>query len=133
MRDHKGDFIAGKNLRLPGKVSVFEAEAMGVREALSWIGEQNVNGATVVLELDSLLTMQAVNGHTSNLLEVGEVIENCKMLLRSLDRTYVCFVRKLANKVAHEIAKIPCLVNHHNVFTSPPACVLETLLFDFHS
>lgn len=35
LRNHSGTFLAGKNIRLPVPTSVFEAEALGVREALS--------------------------------------------------------------------------------------------------
>lgn len=39
-------------------------------------------------------------------------------------------VRKLANKGAHLIACIPCMLNSFNMFESLPHCLLETLSSD---
>lgn len=39
LRDHGGTFIAGQTLRLQAPDSVFEAEVIGVREALFWIAD----------------------------------------------------------------------------------------------
>lgn len=35
LRNHTGDFLAGKTMCMPEVESVFEAEVMGVREALT--------------------------------------------------------------------------------------------------
>lgn len=43
MRDHLCTFIAGKTRCFPSVDSVFEAEAVGIREALSWIKEHQLN------------------------------------------------------------------------------------------
>ncbi|KAL8148945.1 hypothetical protein AgCh_006084 [Apium graveolens] len=133
MRNYLGEFLAGKNLCLPMADSVFEAEALGVREALSWIKDQQLHGTKVFVESDSLLTTKAIECDKVICLEVGEVIEECKQALQNLSTVLVCFIRKNANRVAHKIARIPCLVNSQNVFTSPPTCLLEPLMFDLLS
>lgn len=129
LRDHHGSLLAGKVLRLSAPASVFEAETIGVREALSWIMAQQLHRKTVLVETDSLLTMQALHNDTINYLEVEDVIVSCQLHLQHLVDTSVSFIRKQSNRVAHEIAKLPCLVNCQFEFTSPP-CLLETLLFD---
>ncbi|KAL8127779.1 hypothetical protein AgCh_014632 [Apium graveolens] len=133
MRNYLGEFLAGKNLCLPMADSVFKAEALGVREALSWIKDQQLHGTKVLVESDSLLTTKAIEGDKVICLEVGEVIEECKQALHNLSTVSVYFIRKNANRVAHEIARIPCLVNSQNIFTSPPTCLLEPLMFDLLS
>ncbi|KAL8111526.1 hypothetical protein AgCh_019295 [Apium graveolens] len=133
MRNHLGEFLACKNMCLPMVNSVLEAEAVGVREALSWIKDLQLHGTKVVVESDSLLTTKAIAGDIVNCLEVGEVLEECKQALQNLPTVAVSFIRKNANKVAHEIARIPCLVNSQNIFTSPPTCLLEALTFDLSS
>lgn len=133
LRDHLGSFLAGKNLRLFAPVSVVEAEVVGVREALSWIKEMHLQNTRVIIETDSLLTVQAIKSKEQNYLEVGAVIDDCKLQLQHLTEARIHFTRKQANRVAHEIARIPCLANCQNLFTSPPTCLLETLLFDIRN
>lgn len=39
LRDHTASFLAGKNLSFATPDTAFEAEALSIREALSWIKE----------------------------------------------------------------------------------------------
>lgn len=130
LRDQRGDFLAGKCATFNMVDSVFEAEAIGVREALSWINEIQIHQAEIIVETDSSLTAKAITGPGTNLLEVGEVINICKHKISNLVDTSIRFVRKNANRVAHELARFPCLVNSHVCFTSPPTCLLEALSYD---
>lgn len=59
-----------------------------------------------------------MNSLEMNLFKVGDVLEHCKFLLRELTGTSLYFVKNQANLVIHEFAKLPCLVNCHNMFTS---------------
>lgn len=55
LRDHKGSFIEGKNMRLKGPNSVFETETIGVHEVLSWVFDRF--SSKIIIESDSLLTV----------------------------------------------------------------------------
>lgn len=57
------------------------------------------------------------------------MLDRCRSILKSRDDFSVTFVRKQANKVAHEVARLPCLLNCYNSFTSPPSSLLETLSY----
>lgn len=85
---------------------------------------------SVVLETDSLLTVEAILRNKQCLLEVGHVIEHCRMLVNAIPGFSINHVRKQGNKVAHRLARIPCVTNCFHVFTSPPSYMLETLLND---
>lgn len=64
---------------MEGDIPVFEAEARGVLEALMWI--QEMQKFDVDIELDSLLTVNAIHkGHEFNL-EVGDVLNECRSML----------------------------------------------------
>lgn len=76
LRDYSGTFVASKN-----PISMFEAEAVGVREALLWIKELHLQSIRVLIETDSLLTVQAIKSKERNYLEVGEVNEECCLQL----------------------------------------------------
>ncbi|XP_074356538.1 uncharacterized protein LOC141696278 [Apium graveolens] len=108
MRNHVGTFLAGRNQCFSGKI---------LRDV-------------VTIESDSHLAVKAIAGDSLNFLETSEVVECCKLHLESLQSCSVVFIRKVANKVAHEVARIPCLVNSHNLFTSPPTWLLEALSSD---
>lgn len=98
-------FVEGKCLSLPRLATVLEAESIGVREALSWLMEDANRNVTV--KTDSLLVVRALKGGTVNLLEVGSVLEHCRLLLRDLPQVTLGHVRKQANRVAHSLARIP--------------------------
>lgn len=131
LRDHNGSFIQGKNLCLPYPGTVLEGEAIGVKEALTWIKELQLHNISI--ESDSRLTVKAINENVDYQLEVGDVLEGCRCDLLSMAGVVVSYIRKQANKVAHGIARIPCSIGCSNVFTSPPACMLETILYDISS
>lgn len=96
MRDHRGDFVAGKTMCLSAVGSVFEA--LGVRESLSWIQNQQLQGAKVMIESDSMLMVNAILSEKGNLLEVGDIVEDCKQKLRGLSRLSVSVIRKNAKR-----------------------------------
>ncbi|XP_017224846.1 uncharacterized protein LOC108201070 [Daucus carota subsp. sativus] len=131
LRNNQGQFLAGRVMRFAGHVPVVEAEMVGVIEAISWANQLQI--PSVIVETDSQLCANAIKGENSNnnLLEIGNLIQQCKALIRSSSRVLVDFVRKQANRVAHQIAKIPCMLNGFSDFTSPPSCLLETIMSDF--
>ena len=128
VRDDRGAFILGKTMRFEGTVPVFEAEAIGVNEALSWIRSLQLQQVTI--ETDSFLTVKALEGNYHNYLEVGNWIESCRLKLQDRGDISIKYVRKNANMAAHLMARIPCLVNCYNVMLSPPLHMLETLMYD---
>ena len=128
LRDDKGEFIRGKNLRHAGTVNVMEAEAIGLQEALAWLEDMGVQN--VVIECDSQLVTDSVQYNKEYQLEVGNVLEFCRAKLRQRADFILHNIKKQANKVAHYMARIPCLVGCYNIFTSPPQDVLESLYSD---
>lgn len=71
LRDYQGAFVEAKNLCLPVPAFIFEAEAIRIREALSWL--MSWQHPKLCIELDSLVTMQAIQDK-GNQLKVGLVI-----------------------------------------------------------
>ena len=130
LRDDNGKFIEGKNMRVGGKLSVTEAEARGVQEALIWIEELGLQHVTV--ESDSELVVHALQRDIVYLVEVGHTIEVCKEKLGQRTDIAVVHVKKQANRVAHLLARIPCLLNSFNHFVSPPNVLLEMLSSEFN-
>ena len=125
VRDHAGTFIEGRCMALMYSGTRVEVECMRVREALSWV--KSISDERVIIETDSLLVVHALYGKSENLLALGHVIEQCNGILKDLPGVVVSHVRKQANKVAHDLAKIPYLLNCLNVFMSPFTHLLETI------
>ena len=128
LRDHQGHFVRGRVCKSAGCVSVFEAELVGILEALIW--SSTLPGYTVAVESDSQLCVKAIYSDLHNHLEAGNLVEHCRILLRSQVGVSVGFVKKQANTVAHVLARISCTLNSFIDLLSPPYCVLATLLSD---
>lgn len=126
LRNHLGGYIAGRTMKFAGNVSVMEAELTGIVEALLWAREVVVVG--VVIESDSLLSIQAIQQGQENMLEAGDLMEHCINIMSNDARLSLKFVRKQANKVAHKISRFPCELNSLIVIPSPLIYLLETLL-----
>lgn len=129
-RDQKGHFIEVRTMAFHQAADVFEAECIGMKEALSWVLNQENKKATV--ETDSMLTIEAIKGQRENMLEVGHVIDQCKSMLLLMPDVKVKFVRKQASKVAHELARLPCMINGLIVYTAPLTHLVELYYLDFN-
>lgn len=79
-------------MRFAGPVSVFEAEIMGLAEALSWLHSRFVHRD--VIKTDSLLTARAIISVAHNRLEVGDAIDSCRAHLHDNPDFSIIFVRK---------------------------------------
>lgn len=47
IRNDKGRYVRGKNMRVAGMVTVMEVEARGVQEAINWVEEMGLQGITI--------------------------------------------------------------------------------------
>lgn len=128
LRDDHGPFAAGKTMQVAGNVSVMEAELTGILEALIWAKE--MTEGKVMIEGDSLLSVTAIKQGQCNLLEIGDLLQQCDDLLSGDGRFSINHVKKQANKVAHSLARYPCELNGFIFFSSPPSILLETLLLE---
>lgn len=124
LRDHQGHFVRGRVCKFAGRVFVFEAELVGILEALIW--STTLPGHTFAVESDSQQSVKAIHSTLHNHLDVGDLVEHCRLLIRN----QVGVVKKQANSVAHLLAHIPCTLNNFIGLLSPPSCVLETLVSD---
>ncbi|KAK1353602.1 hypothetical protein POM88_008168 [Heracleum sosnowskyi] len=131
LRDDTGVFVAGMVKRFDENATVLEAEATGMYEVLQWVCGLGVS--QVVVESDSLVVVDALNKNRKYVSEVGSIFESCRVVLQQRCDLKVQHVRRQANKVAHSIAKIPCMSGSMNCFSTPPPCVLELIVSDSFS
>uniref|UniRef100_A0A803Q085 RNase H type-1 domain-containing protein n=1 Tax=Cannabis sativa TaxID=3483 RepID=A0A803Q085_CANSA len=102
-RDCCGVLIQGKTVCCQGHVDPPITEAMGVREALSWI--KTFPWQLVTLETDSLVVVQALRSSMDMISLFGLVIKDCKNLLATMCNVSIFFVKRSTNSVAHAFAR----------------------------
>lgn len=130
LRNDGGIFMAGKQVSIEAKVSILEAEATGVQEAMHWIRDLGIRN--VVVENDSLTVVNALLRNTEYVSEVDIIIfESCRLFLKQRNNVKVQHVRQQANRVAHSIAKLFCASGTVNIIDLPPPCVLEHIVSDY--
>lgn len=128
LRDQNGVYLRGNTMKFPSNVTAFEAEVVGLHEALLKMAS---NGSQpIIVETDSLLVVQALQNRRKYRLEVGTILEACQGILSSKSNLRVSHVKRLANKAAHLMARVSCSLNSYNSFEYPPRCVLETIMYE---
>ncbi|XP_019163573.1 PREDICTED: uncharacterized protein LOC109159918 [Ipomoea nil] len=100
IRDHHGFFVAAISDVRPGPLSPREAEALAVREALSWLKRHHWDGLVVETDAEILLT----HLHKLSRSPFGLLIEDITALLSSFNDITFRHVRRTANAVAHLLA-----------------------------
>lgn len=79
-------------------------EAIAIKEALSWVKQENWQ--QVVVESDCLMAVQAIRSKVSMISPFGRVIEECRQLLHVLNTSSVLFIKRYSNMAAHELARV---------------------------
>ena len=129
LRDSSGTFIDGFSCCHSGLVTPELGEAMGVREALSWIKTKNLS--QVLIETDSLLVVQALRSNISMASYFGCVIDDCKRLWKDLNLVSIYFVKRSANEATHALAKASSSIVERTFLRDDlPSRVLDVILED---
>nr|GMC64734.1 uncharacterized protein LOC109164833 [Ipomoea batatas] len=130
LRDEDGNFIAALCTPWKGKLLAKEAEALGVREALSWI--KQLNYTHVEVEMDAANVLHEIN-HPQGFSPVKVLIHDVKEIARSVPHVIFSFVKRSANRVAHELARAACSMSECNVwFHDPPPIIIDSLRWDLN-
>ncbi|KAM6552804.1 hypothetical protein CsatB_013566 [Cannabis sativa] len=128
-RNSDGLLLEGRMKYTSVQVDVAVAEAIGIREVLSWLKERQ--WPQVFIETDSLCVVQAFHSSIDMISLFGSVIQDCKMLFASFNNVVVSFVKRSANVVTHKFAKADRLY-HDRTFSleSVPTELLSCLAAD---
>ncbi|KAM6582866.1 hypothetical protein CsatB_009868 [Cannabis sativa] len=127
-RDHDGILIEAFQSCKPGAIDAELAEAIGVKEALSWIkrkGWQNV-----IVETDCINVVHALRSKVHMISPYGSIINESKLLLSVLNNVSVIFVKRSANKVAHFLtrdsySKADCIISRDSIPTMLMSLILK--------
>lgn len=89
VRNHNGQLLEAKSRCSRGRINPELAEAIGIREALSWVKQKQMN--EVEIETDCLQVAQAIRSSVSSFSYLGRVVEVCRKVLASLKRLNILF------------------------------------------
>ena len=106
------------------------AEALGIREALSWIKTKDWHNVEV--ESDSLVSIQAIRSPTVLLSYFGRIVHECRQLLLDLihHEVSIKFVKRSANAVAHSLARSTSIISDRIVSGSDVPVDLKFVLLN---
>lgn len=102
IRDSNGKFVAAKGIPWIGVFQLKEAEAMSIREALSWLKKLNLE--FVKVETDVLQVYNGILVESINFV-LGFMLDDIKEMARGFSHLYFNFVKRSANRVAHLVAR----------------------------
>ncbi|KAH9670971.1 reverse transcriptase domain-containing protein [Citrus sinensis] len=126
IRNSEGEFLAARCVGRHGAFSAREAEALGIREALSWLKEYKL--PCVIVEMDCLQVFQALTEGFSGPNGFGLIIEDCRELALVLGEVKFSFVRRSANFAAHSVARAGNSMTDSRVWNcAPPPWLLNSL------
>ncbi|XP_074378029.1 uncharacterized protein LOC141719551 [Apium graveolens] len=102
LRDTHGQFLGARCKRVEGAWRPREAEAIGLKEAMSWVKRMNITHC--VFETDSKSVANACND-TSGEAYFGTIVSNCISIMKHIDHVLVKFAYRSANMIGHVLAK----------------------------
>lgn len=105
-----------------------EAEAIAMKEALSWIIALQYEKC--VIETDSKMLVQACNG-AMDYSFFGTLVDDCVHLSKHINHVLIQFVYRSANRVAHELARATYSMSYIGEwYTIPPNFISHVLDLD---
>ncbi|XP_019190782.1 PREDICTED: uncharacterized protein LOC109185256 [Ipomoea nil] len=102
LRDDGGNFLAAKNVIVPGLYTVREAEVLSIREALSWLKGTGLGAVDV--ETDCKIVFDALTSD-SFISVFGYLVDDVKSLAFEIEDVQFCHVKRSANCAAHAVAR----------------------------
>ncbi len=98
-----GDFIIDERIYSAREISVYEAEVMAIKEALSWLKDHNILGRRVNIYSDSQSAVISINGHVAT----NGLLKDTMMSLCALKQSHpveVKWVKGHNNNTGNEYA-----------------------------
>lgn len=102
IRDSQGLFKSARCRTLDGAWQAREAEAISLKEALTWVKELQLSHC--IFQSDSKLLVNACKGMTGEAY-FDTIVRDCVFLLKHINQVQLEFVYRSANSVAHCLAK----------------------------
>ncbi|KAL8146785.1 hypothetical protein AgCh_004503 [Apium graveolens] len=102
VRDTAGNFIMARSRKQENLVPPREAEAMCLKEALSWMKSKGFQKC--IFETDSQVLAQACKGRSGNSY-FSAIVSDCIDSFKHYDDVQVCFAHRSTNEAAYILAR----------------------------
>ncbi|KAL8125037.1 hypothetical protein AgCh_012638 [Apium graveolens] len=130
IRDERGSFVRAMCKQIRGNWTPREAEAISLKEALSWVKQYGFRRC--VFETDSKLLADAVNGDTGRSY-FHSIVGDCVALFKHFENVLVRFVPRSANGVAHLLARVSRSMSDSQEWEDvAPNLLFDVLSFDLN-
>ena len=129
IRNERGEVMAAMSVRGPQVVDSEEAEILACRRAMEFVREAGFT--ELVIEGDNVNVMKSVSASEADQSRLGHIIQDIKWLTQGLRKVSFSYVRRVANYVAHGLARYAKYVKEdmYWIEDNPPP-VLKALYYD---
>lgn len=102
-RNHLAELLIGKSDILLSSATILEAETIALLESLKMATTNGMH--EVLFETDSKTLVDVIKSNATPQNEFGDLIIQCRSFLNSNPDFVVSYIRRQANKVAHNITR----------------------------
>jgi len=125
--DSLGHLIQAHSMVFSSISTAVEGEATALQQALQIALDLGLN--RVVFETDCQLVVNDALSNSPYVNELGSLLFNCRALLFSNATYALAYVRRQANRVAHNLARASILHASPSIFNHPPYCI-DSIIVD---
>ncbi|KAM6551921.1 hypothetical protein CsatB_001729 [Cannabis sativa] len=105
------------------------AEVIGIKEALSWIKGKGWD--KVVVESDALVVVQAITSILHMPSQFDLLVEDCRLILSTLNNIQIYFVNPSANRAAYCVARGSCFSSDRTFYEhNAPSSLRDIIIAD---
>ena len=122
LRGSNGKIISAKASSRKLQLQPHGAEAMSIREALTWIKQNNMSN--IIVGIDAQLVYEALQSSTKSNSPFGFLIKDCRELMSIIDYVMLYSVRRSANSIAYYVARVSSSMSGHFIWTNLVPCFL---------
>jgi hypothetical protein len=122
LRDEFGMYMGAKTMWFQPLMDVRIGEVVGLLSVIERV--QELEFKQVVFSLDAKSIVDSFNMCTHDRTELGSILSNCRSMISSLcNNSYVEFIRREANMIAHNLSKAAMYNANSQVYHDIPMCI----------
>lgn len=127
IRDASGEFIRARARKVMANLQPREAEALSLKEALSWV--KDLGYKRCIFETDAKVLAEACRG-TNGKAYFHTIVLDCIEFFKHFEDVQVEFVHRSANAVAHTLARATHSMSGTQEWCIAPSFISDVLLID---
>jgi ribonuclease HI len=125
-RDSHGSLVQAHTMVFPFEVTSTECEASALKHALLIATAYGFE--RVIFESDCQTVVNAITNDYRYENELGTLLSTCKSILTANASYNIAFVRRQANRVAHNLARASILQSSPMTFYHSPSCISPIII-----